>query len=448
MEDLVRLDSSAQSAAVKKMGEYLRDQIKGQERAIRYFLERYELNYAGFNDPEKPLLVALLLGPSGVGKTLLAETLAGYFFESPHSLTKVSCAEYQESHKISSLIGSPPGYIGSWNPDDPDQRYKGTEPILSQRNIDKYDFEYQKKKTDADKTIKINAKEREKKIDELIQELILLEDKLDKLSSKNKKGSKEFVQGVIRYSKLEKELENLERAPSTGAYNPINNYRSIILFDEIEKANESLHRLLLEILDKGRLTLSTGKVTKFNNSFIFMTSNVGSNEIADLLQENNKMGFRGKTSPLSGERVDKEIYEVSLAKVKEKFAPEFIGRLNQIIVFRPLREETMKQILELQLRDFHTMLAKSPVAVLLKIDDTVMDFLIKKALTKYSEQGARRLKDMLTKYIREPLAKFANCFRIISSDIVYIKLEKDEKNEDQIVFYRAKRPKENKTKSN
>jgi len=429
-ENLVPLDPNVQGVTTRKMMEYFQERIKGQDRAIRYFLKRYDLYQAGLNDPTRPILSALFLGPSGVGKTLMVETLASYLFESPHAMTKIACADYQEPHKIAALIGSPPGYIGFWQPDDP-RGQDGTEPILSQHRIDDYDLQYQlnirleHSKSAENKQLKNLLAKRK-------QLLMALEDASDS-------GDKTLINNIrTELNRANKQIEVLWDQITDSVYKL--KFRSVILFDEIEKANESVRRILLEILDKGRITLSNGMMTDLTNSFIFMTSNIGSREMADLLDGKSEItGFIRKENFVND--IDQRIYETAVNAVKKEFATEFMGRINQIVVFRPLSMETMKDILELQLKDLHTQLVKSKNPILIKPDEGAKEFLIKKVM-KNATKGARNIRDILDRYIKEPIAELINCFRVIKGDIVYIKLGKNDRGKDKMIFYRELRPNE------
>src|SRR3989344_1909694 len=133
--DWIPLDTSREPKAIQSFIAFFRGRIKGQDRAVRYLARRMTVFFAGMHDLRKPIFVGLLAGSSGVGKTLTAQTMAEYLFSSPDAMTKVTCAEYQEPHKIAALIGSPPGYVGFWDPSDRNGN-RGAEPILSQKNID------------------------------------------------------------------------------------------------------------------------------------------------------------------------------------------------------------------------------------------------------------------------------------------------------------------------
>ncbi len=499
-----KLDGSELGPLAKALKEFLSGRIVGQERAVKDLAAAADLYEAGFRDIDRPVYSALFLGPSGVGKTLTAEVLAEFFFGNRLALTKVACADYQEPHAIAKLIGSPPGYVGFWNPDD--KQYGGSEPILSQYNVDKHDFFYQQENNEETREINkklkvlqermlslknvydnhqakgiaklqelIKKNEKElKEISDQVQEIEKEYEELynsnpgsPKLSTLNKKLSalegrlmqeqdKRFRAQAEEQHKLETELAGLFNAGQKAAqeyemlikqkekrfkYSPDANYRSIILFDEIEKANPSLLRLLLEILDKGRLTLSNGKITRLTNSFILLTSNIGSAEISQMLTRTG-IGFKApdESQGTAGE-LDEQIYRETLSRAVKILPPEFRGRLNNMIVFRPLGRENLRAILDLQINEFYNVMTKNKFPIILKMDQVIKDFLIDEA-TDRMDYGARLLKNKLRKYIIEPLARLKNRGEIKTGDIICVCLD-EEGSRKKIYFQREDQ--ENKT---
>jgi ATP-dependent Clp protease ATP-binding subunit ClpB len=187
------LDPMKQSAEVEHFENDLRCRLIGQDRAIRQLARVYQVYRAGLNSPGRPLANLLLLGPTGHGKTRLVEATAEVLFKDPQAVVKIDCAEFQHSHEISKLVGSPPGYLG----------HRETHPAITQEVLERYYTE-------------------ELKI-------------------------------------------------------------SLVLFDEIEKASDALWQLLLGVLDKGTLTLGDNRRVDFSHSLIFLTSNLGSQEIGKLM---------------------------------------------------------------------------------------------------------------------------------------------------------------------
>jgi len=436
MKKLIRLDKDRISPEAQKLVDSLKDEVKGQERAINALANAFEIYCAGLRNKKRSIYCALFLGPSGVGKTFIAKVLAKYFFGSYDAFTLISCGNLKEEHTVSTLLGSPPGYVGYWNPKD--RSYKGSEPVLSQFNIDKHDIKHQiesgaykkklKKKAERLKNEIADLKERKR---ELIRQINQLpEDK--KNSQEAKKLLKELREIKDDYEARAIELGDLEK-PSTFCYSPDENeYRSIIVFDEIEKGHQALHDILLEIMEEGTVTLRNGEKTNFRNSFIFMTSNVGAEEIRDAL-DFKKIGYHPKLQKF--EDRDQAIYEISMEAVKEKFRPEFLNRLDKIIVFRSLSIEALMQILERQLKDLHDELIRADFPILIEIDLDARSHILS-IMNKKNEGDARDLKHRIEKYIKKPLARFKNTEQIKAGDKIVIKL--DEKSADKIplAFYK------------
>lgn len=468
---LLKLDDGKPNPREEKILRFLKSKIKGQDRALQYFAKAYARACSSFRDPTKPLFVGLLLGPSGVGKTFLAETLAQFLFGDTDSLTKINCAEFSEKHEIAKLIGAPPGYIGYINSEeDPG----GSQYILGQRSIDKFHYErnarVHKKELDS-------LDEREVELTVKNFELQNLYEELKKLLAKNKvyespiaslekeiadmqdgpdrqekeKTLKEYQEAAGRYwrewnawkeesEKLKKDFQ--EAAKKGWIYDPrryplAKGLISIILFDEVEKADDALFNALLEIMDKGRLQLGNGLTTSFKNSFIFLTGNVGSKQIADLLNDvtgkAERLGFR-RGAKREVADLDEEIYRIAMEEARAVFRPEFLGRIDKKIVFRPIPKETMAEILETILEKLKQELATSDLFLIIKVDQRVKEYILKKAM-KYPEEGARLLKSRVNDYIKDPLISLIATEQLAPNDIVAVKLEKKDEKE-KISFYK------------
>ena len=362
MADFIRLNSDKPGPLAERLRAFLSERVVGQERAIKDLTAAAEFFESGFRDAQTPVYVGMLAGPSGVGKTLMAEALAEFFFGDPLAFTKIDCSNIQHEGDLNSLVGSAPGYRDSYNPEDPES---GPAPLLDQWNIDKHDF-YRRQRQSGN----MPAQEREKKLQDLIlqkQSLMAVlaffsqrtirhianlqnsafnlekefqEQEVRKIAMdvaealvylcgiKGRKGKKiakevnkrrlsrlmvgraknEAMNILLKHVellqktepvvskiadkilKIDEEMRQV-RPENQAEYSPDDNYLSIVLFDEIEKAHPSLHNLLLEVSDKGRLVLRNGSVTRFGHSIIILTSNAGSSVIEDILLQSG-IGFK------------------------------------------------------------------------------------------------------------------------------------------------------------
>src|SRR5918993_2133341 len=257
----VFLDPDQKSAPAQDFEERLSARIVGQERAVRRMSGLYQIFLAGLNPPNRPIGTMLFLGPTGSGKTRVIEAAAEVLYGDPNAIVKIDCAEFQHSHEIAKLIGSPPGYLG----------HRETSPMLTQENLDK-------SHTDDTKL-------------------------------------------------------------------------TFVLFDEIEKASDSLWQLLLGILDKATLTLGDNRRVDFSRTVVIMTSNLGAREMSDMIS--GGIGFAPTKSgkPKEDTEIDAKIYRTALEAARRKFSPEFMNRIDKVVVFRSLREAQLKAILELELEN-------------------------------------------------------------------------------------------------
>ena len=256
----VFLDPDQKSPRAQDFEERLTARIVGQERAVRRMSGLYQIFLAGMNPPNRPIGTMLFLGPTGSGKTRVIEAAAEVLYGDPNAVVKIDCAEFQHSHEIAKLIGSPPGYLG----------HRETSPMLTQENLDRMH-------TDDMKV-------------------------------------------------------------------------SLVLFDEIEKASDSLWQLLLGILDKATLTLGDNRRVDFSKAMVIMTSNLGAREMSELIS--GGIGFapgKGSKTPNDTE-VDQKIYRTAVEAARRKFSPEFMNRIDKVVVFRSLKEHHLRQILDLELQ--------------------------------------------------------------------------------------------------
>jgi ATP-dependent Clp protease ATP-binding subunit ClpB len=291
------------------MEDALKERVVGQEDAISAVSNAVRRARAGISDERKPIASFIFLGPTGVGKTELAKSLAAFLFDDARSLVRIDMSEYMEAHAVARLIGAPPGYIGH------DEGGQLTE--------------------------------------------------------------------VIR------------RRPY-----------SVVLFDEIEKAHPDVFNVFLQILDDGQLTDSKGRTINFKNTVIIMTSNIGSDLIFDALEKN-----------VSDDELQKDI----IGALRRKFKPEFLNRVDDIIIFHALTQEMIAYIVDIQLTEVAERL--SDEKIILKVDDTVKDVLSRKG---YDPQyGARPLKRVIQRELLDPLALAIVDGTIKEGNTVHITAKKD-----------------------
>jgi ATP-dependent Clp protease ATP-binding subunit ClpA len=307
----VFLDPDQKSPRAQEFEEKLSTRIVGQERAVRRMSGLYQIFLAGMNPLNRPVGTMLFLGPTGSGKTRVVEAAAEVLFGDPGAVIKIDCAEFQHSHEIAKLIGSPPGYLG----------HRETSPMLTQENLDRYHTE---------------------------------ETKL-----------------------------------------------SLVLFDEIEKASDSLWQLLLGILDKATLTLGDNRRVDFSHTMVIMTSNLGAREMSELIS--GGMGFvpsQGAKNPNDSE-VDQKIYRTAVEAARRKFSPEFMNRIDKVVVFRSLKEHHLRQILEIELASVQDRIMRSAgTKFIFQCSDAAKDMLLKEGIDyKY---GARHLKRSIERFLVYP----------------------------------------------
>ncbi|MEK7463017.1 MAG: AAA family ATPase [Patescibacteria group bacterium] len=362
-----------------------------------------------------------------------AELLAEYWFGDRNAFTKIPCEAYSESHSVSKLIGSPAGYIGHWNPKDP--RDSGTAPILFQGKIDKFALDRDPKlisakndfQTGVDELLAINDELADEltEISELINQDGVIEQK--NLPLLNKKIQDSFP-GIAERQNI---LAQIQKLGTIQAFSATKRPKSIILFDEIEKADGALHNILLNIIDKAQLQLANGMITDFSNSVILMTTNVGSRAIADILNPKMNIGFSSKIEKKDNIKLDNEIYKETLSELKKTFPPEFLARLDRISVYRPLSREILISIVDVELRKFQEKILKH-FPVTLCFDEKVKEFILNESTDK-PENGARLVKNKIYKYLRKPVCRLKNNGDIIAKDIIHVLLE-EENGKLYIVF--------------
>jgi ATP-dependent Clp protease ATP-binding subunit ClpB len=327
-QNRISLNPELKSHRAQEFEDKLTSLIVGQERAVRRLSGLYQIYLAGMQNPGRPVGTMMFLGPTGSGKTRVVEAAAEVLFKDPNAVVKIDCAEFQHSHEIAKLIGSPPGYLG----------HRETSPMLTQENLDKYHTE---------------------------------ENKL-----------------------------------------------TFILFDEIEKASDSLWQLLLGILDKATLTLGDNRRVDFSNSMICLTSNLGAKEMSELIT--GSIGFapaRGKG--MIEDDVDQKIYRTAFEAAKRKFSPEFMNRIDKVVVFRSLKDYHLRQILELELSLVQNRIMRgSGEKFVFSCTDAAKQFLLEEGIDfKY---GARHLKRAIERFLVYAISNLVATGQVVTGDLLVV----------------------------
>ncbi|MDP9159419.1 MAG: AAA family ATPase [Acidobacteriota bacterium] len=321
------LDPTRRSSDAREFEGALSRKIVGQDAAIEKVAEIYQMFLAGLNPPSRPVGNLLFLGPTGSGKTRVVEALAEALFGDARACIKIDCAEFQHSHEIAKLIGSPPGYLG----------HRETHPLLTQEALNQWHT--------------------------------------DKL-------------------KL-----------------------SILLFDEIEKASDALWQLLLGILDKATLTLGDNRRVDLSQCIIIMTSNLGAGEMSNLVD--GGLGFAPKPQIVDS-TLDDKINRTAVDAAKRKFTPEFMNRIDKVVVFQTLRPEHLQQILEIELGMVQQrVLSASPAnQFVFSCTTNVKNFLLHEGTDpKY---GARHLKRSIERNLVFPLASLVATGQVRLGDFIKV----------------------------
>ena len=330
IDETVFLDPDQKSPRAQDFEERLGARIVGQERAVRRVSGLYQIFLAGMNPPNRPIGTMLFLGPTGSGKTRVIEAASEVLYSDPNGVVKIDCAEFQHSHEIAKLIGSPPGYLG----------HRETSPMLTQENLDRMHNE----------------------------ELKL----------------------------------------------------TLILFDEIEKASDALWQLLLGILDKATLTLGDNRRVDFSRCMVVMTSNLGAREMSELIS--GGIGFApGKGVKHPDSEVDQKIYRTAVEAARRKFSPEFMNRIDKVVVFRSLKEHHLRAILDLELQSVQDRIMMSAgTKFVFQCSDAAKDMLLQEGIDyKY---GARHLKRAIERFLVYPLSNLVATGQIGLGDLVQVGL--------------------------
>jgi ATP-dependent Clp protease ATP-binding subunit ClpB len=320
------LDTEKRSSTACQFERALREKVVGQEQAVQALVDLYQMFCAGLQSPSRPIGNLLFLGPTGSGKTRIVEAAAEILFGDSRAVIKVDCAEFQHSHEISKLIGSPPGYLG----------HRETHPLITQEAL--------------------AASHRD-------------------------------------HLKL-----------------------SFLLFDEIEKASDALWQLLLGMLDKATLTLGDNRRVDLSQTIIFLTSNLGSGQITDLVQ--GGMGFvQPNDKPTTG--LHEKVERTALEAARRKFSPEFMNRLDKVVVFHSLKSKELDEVLEIELSNVQKrVLDAATRPFLFRITEEGRTFLLREGTDQ--RYGARHLKRAIERHVVYPIARLLATAQVHEGDVLVI----------------------------
>lgn len=288
--------TEGETQKILKLEEHLKVHIVGQEEALGAVCRAIRRSRADIKDPNRPIGAFLFLGPTGVGKTLMAKLLAVHMFGGEDALIQIDMSEYMEKFAVSRMTGSPPGYVG--------------------------------------------------------------------------------------YEEGGQLTERVRQRPY-----------SVVLFDEIEKAHSDVIDILLQVLEEGKLTDSFGRRVDFRNTIVIMTSNVG----ADLIRKSTQIGFQAKEGSLDYETMREKIETA----MKKQFKPEFLNRLSDFVIFKPLNQEALYNIVEIEMRKLSERLKKKEITF--QMTEKAKEFLVTKGYQP--EMGARPLRRAIEQYLEDPLSE-------------------------------------------
>src|SRR5271155_4749799 len=326
------LDTERRGSTACEFERALREKVVGQDQAVQALVDLYQMFCAGLQSPSRPIGNVLFLGPTGSGKTRIVEAAAEILFGDSRAVIKVDCAEFQHSHEIAKLIGSPPGYLG----------HRETHPLITQEALSKSHTEKLK--------------------------------------------------------------------------------LSFLLFDEIEKASDALWQLLLGMLDKATLTLGDNRRVDLSQTVIFLTSNLGGGEITELMH--GGMGFvHPKDIPAAG--FDLKVERTAVEAARRKFSPEFMNRLDKVVVFHPLRREQLEEVLEIELGQVQQrVLETAKGQFLFRVTAQGREFLLQEGTDQ--RYGARHLKRAIERHVVYPLANLLATEQVHLGDLVCIDWSKEQ----------------------
>ena len=328
MPTLSLLDPTKTGKQAQELEDKLHGLVVGQDEAIREIVSVYQTYIAGLCPTGRPIGNFLFLGPTGSGKTRIVEATAEALLKTSRAVIKIDCAEFQHSHEIAKLIGSPPGYLG----------HRETHALLSQEALNQHH---------TDK-IKI----------------------------------------------------------------------SLVLFDEIEKASDALWNLLLGILDKGVLTLGDNRRVDFSSAMVFMTSNLGAGEISSICAP--KLGFHAPAT--ADDAFKQELYSrmsgSGVAAARKTFTPEFINRLDTVVVFKPLGSDELNRIVDIELDMVQERIYAAGKPFSITVTHSARELLLTQGTDL--RYGARHLKRSIERLLVQPLANLVTSGQIRRGDSIRV----------------------------
>jgi ATP-dependent Clp protease ATP-binding subunit ClpC len=318
---LTRLEKEEAARLLELEGE-LHKTVISQDEAISAIARSVRRSRSGLKDPNRPMGSFIFLGPSGVGKTLLAKTLAVFLFGDEEALITMDMSEYMEKHNVSRLIGAPPGYVG--------------------------------------------------------------------------------------YEEGGQLTERVRRRPY-----------AVVLLDEVEKAHPDVFNMLLQIMEEGRLTDSFGRHVDFKNTILIMTSNIG----ADRIMSSDPFGFMKRDEEVGYEKMK----DMLVSELERHFRPEFINRLDEVVVFHKLNHDDLLKVLDLEVAKVNLRLKEHGLQM--ELDAAAKEFLLEKGTDE--KFGARPLRRTISSMIEDPLSEDMLRNKYAGKSIIQVSVEEDEKTEEK-----------------
>lgn len=336
------LDTTRAGRQAEDLENRLRSLVVGQEEAVQGIVRTWQTYLTGMSPAGRPIGNFLFLGPTGTGKTRIVEATAESLLKNPRAVIKIDCGEFQHSHEIAKLVGSPPGYLG----------HRETHGLLSQEALNQYHTERKR--------------------------------------------------------------------------------LSLVLFDEIEKASDAFWNLLLGVLDKAVLTLGDNRRVDFSSTMIFMTSNLGAAEMSSLIAP--RLGFRVAAEPdVTGEKLTARRARAGVEAARRKFTPEFMNRLDHVVVFQSLGANELRRIVDIEIEAVCQRIEAAALVrpLFLNITDAAREFLLVEGTDfKY---GARHLKRAIERLVVQPMSNLMATGQIHRGDCITVT---HSGGSDALTFYR------------